>query len=176
MHEQLRHREPDTGREAHARDFSPPTPSPSPPARDDMAEALGVASSVIAVIEISGRVANLCYKYIKGVKNAQDDVNRVLREVNLLIETTNGLKEMLAGSSGDRLRTSQKIRDALDPALAQIVKLENDLHLSSRRQAFKKLGVAALTWPLKSKDVAKVTEELNRSTQAISLALQVDQT
>lgn len=86
-------------------------------------EALGVASSVIAVIEISGRVAAICFQYSKGVKNAKFEVNRLLREVNNLGETTSSVQDLLDGPCGNRLKTSSKLLDAIEEARAHLSKL-----------------------------------------------------
>jgi hypothetical protein len=36
-----------------------------------MAEVLGVASSVIAVVDLSANVLSLCFQYSQAVKNAE---------------------------------------------------------------------------------------------------------
>ncbi|KIE02136.1 P-loop NTPase, partial [Metarhizium majus ARSEF 297] len=139
-------------------------------------EALGVASSVIAVIEISGRVAAICFQYSKGVKNAKFEVNRLLREVNNLGETTSSVQDLLDGPCGNRLKTSSKLLDAIEEARVHLSKLNDDLSPSSAQKAFRRLRIGALKWPLKSKDVEKAVKQLGRCGQNISLALQVDQT
>ncbi|KID71021.1 P-loop NTPase, partial [Metarhizium hybridum] len=139
-------------------------------------EALGVASSVIAVIEISGRVAAICFQYSKGVKNAKFEVNRLLREVNNLVETTSSVQDLLDGPCGNRLKTSSKLLDAIEEARVHLSKLNDDLSPSSGQKIFRRLRIGALKWPLKSKDVEKAVKQLGRCGQNISLALQVDQT
>ncbi|KAG8422905.1 hypothetical protein J3459_009932 [Metarhizium acridum] len=139
-------------------------------------EALGVASSVIAVIEISGRVAAICFQYSKGVKDAKSEANRLLREVNNLGETTSSVQDLLDGPCETTLKTSSKLLDAIEEARIHLSKLKDDLRPSSAQKAFRRLRVGALKWPLKSKDVEKVVKQLGRCGQNISLALQVDQT
>lgn len=139
-------------------------------------EALGVASSVIAVVEISGRVAALCFQYSKGVKNAKEEVNRLLREVNCLGKTTSGVQDLLESPTGTKLKTSKKLLIAVEEAQAHLKKLDGDLRPSSTKKAFRRLGIGALKWPLKSKDVEKAVQQLGRCGQNISLAMQVDQT
>lgn len=139
-------------------------------------EALGVASSVIAVVEISGRIAAICFQYSKGVKNAKEDVDRLLREVNTLGETTSSVQDLLQGPTGTKLKTSKKLLRAVEEAQAQLRKLDGDLRPSSTQKAFRRLGIGALKWPLKSNDVERVIQQLGRCAQSISLALQVDQT
>ncbi|KAK8932066.1 hypothetical protein VCV18_000597 [Metarhizium anisopliae] len=126
-------------------------------------EALGVASSVIAVIEISGRVAAICFQYSKGVKNAKFEVNRLLREVNNLGETTSSVQDLLDGPCGNRLKTSSKLLDAIEEARVHLSKLNDDLSPSSGQKIFRRLRIGALKWPLKSKDVEKAVKQLGRS-------------
>jgi hypothetical protein len=47
-----------------------------------MAEALGLAASVIAVVQLSAKVASLCVEYYTNVKNARDDIIRLQREAD----------------------------------------------------------------------------------------------
>jgi hypothetical protein len=42
-----------------------------------MADALGLASSVITVIDLSAKVASWCSIYYANVKNARDDIKRL---------------------------------------------------------------------------------------------------
>ena len=52
-----------------------------------MAEALGLAASVIAVIDLSAKVAAQCSEYYANVKNARDDIGRLQRETQQLKAT-----------------------------------------------------------------------------------------
>jgi hypothetical protein len=45
-----------------------------------MAEALGLATNVIAVIDLSARVASRCSEYYAKVKDARNDIERLQRE------------------------------------------------------------------------------------------------
>ena len=78
-------------------------------------EGLGIAANVIAVIDLSVKVADWCVEYCKSVKNAKDDIVRFRLEVIGLQTAANGVKELLAGPSGERLKTSTAMQ--LRPAL-----------------------------------------------------------
>ncbi|KAH7116445.1 hypothetical protein EDB81DRAFT_819588 [Dactylonectria macrodidyma] len=47
-----------------------------------MAEAVGLAISVIAIIDLSAKVATLCLQYSTAVRNAGDDITRLQRRLN----------------------------------------------------------------------------------------------
>lgn len=49
-----------------------------------MAEVLGVAASVIAVIQLTGKVVSLAYEYLGGVKRASDDLRNLVNELHAL--------------------------------------------------------------------------------------------
>jgi hypothetical protein len=53
-----------------------------------MAEALGLAANIIAVIQISEQVVSACYHYYRTVKDAKKDIIAIINVVN-------GLKSML---------------------------------------------------------------------------------
>jgi hypothetical protein len=49
-----------------------------------MAEALGMASSVIAVVDLSAKVINSCVRYAQDVSHASEDKKRLAEEVTRL--------------------------------------------------------------------------------------------
>jgi hypothetical protein len=53
--------------------------------------------------------------------------------------------------------------------------LETQLDRGKANKAMRRFGLRALKWPLKSKDVTKIIEGLNRHKGTIILALNLDQ-
>ena len=139
-------------------------------------EGLGVASSVIAVVELSARVASLCLQYSLAVKDAKNHITRLQGEVKSLEDVLGEVKQLLDGPDGAKLSGSQKLFKALNDCLSQLKTLDKRLKPGKSRKAMSRIGVRALKWPFKSKEVDKVVMELERCKQTISLALQVDQT
>ncbi|KAH8747606.1 hypothetical protein F5883DRAFT_509598 [Diaporthe sp. PMI_573] len=76
-------------------------------------EGLGVAASVIAVVELSAKIASICSQYIKDVKNAENDVRRLLQEVNSLGAIAGYINRLLRGPNAARLESSQKLEAGL---------------------------------------------------------------
>ncbi|KAM0363087.1 hypothetical protein ACHAO7_011407 [Fusarium culmorum] len=72
-----------------------------------MAEALGVASSVIAVIDLSVKVSSLCLQYSREVKNAKDDIEKLREEVATFQATAKELQTLVEGPRGKELKASQ---------------------------------------------------------------------
>ncbi|RKK18447.1 Vegetative incompatibility protein HET-E-1 [Fusarium oxysporum f. sp. cepae] len=141
-----------------------------------MAEALGTASSVIAVVDLSAKVFSLCLQYSREVKNAKDDIKRLCKEVAAFQDTTEKLKALLEGPRGKELKTSQQLVSAIEDGHSTLGRVEQRLRPSTGRKAMSRFGMRALKWPFESKDVEGTIEKLERCRGNISLALNIDQT
>ena len=64
------------------------------------------------------------------------------------------------------------MRDILDDSRSQLASLENTLDPGKTRKAMSRIGIRALQWPFKSKDVEKIAQDLGSQRQAIYLYLQ----
>ena len=136
---------------------------------------LEVAASVIAVISLSAKVASLCHQYSTDVKNANKDIERLQAETSHLKTALESVQKLLEDSDGSALSASNKLRDALDDCSSQLTKLEKKLDPGKTRHMISRIGIR-LTWPFSGKDVEKIVMSIRTSRDAISLALQVDQT
>ncbi|KAI7762677.1 hypothetical protein LZL87_014165 [Fusarium oxysporum] len=141
-----------------------------------MAEALGVASSVIAVVDLSAKVFSLCLQYSREVKNAKDDIERLREEVTAFQDTTKKLQTLVEGPRGKELSASQQLKSAIDDGRSRLESLEQQLQPSTGRKTMSRFGLRALKWPFESKDVEGTIQNLVRCRQNISLALNIDQT
>jgi hypothetical protein len=72
-------------------------------------EGVGAAASIIAVIELSAKVASLCVQYSSAVKNAIPDIKRLQGELEGLNTTLQGARELLESPNGKSLKTSQDL-------------------------------------------------------------------
>jgi hypothetical protein len=138
-------------------------------------DGLSSAASVLAVVDMSAKVATLLFQYSKEVKNAKEDIGRVQLQVNSLKVASESVKQHLNGPDGAKLEASQKLLAALHQGFSQLKSLEQRLHLSKERKAMSRFGIRALKWPFHGKDVEKTIQHLSTCKQAISVALQVDQ-
>ncbi|KAI1032368.1 hypothetical protein LB504_013188 [Fusarium proliferatum] len=141
-----------------------------------MAEALGVTSSVIAVVDLSAKVFSLCLQYSREVKNAKGDIERLRKEVAACQDTTEKLKALLEGPRGRELKASQQLASAIEDGHSTLGKLEQRLRHSTGRKVMSRFGMRALKWPFESKDVEGTIQNLERCRGVISLALNIDQT
>ncbi|KAI1013595.1 hypothetical protein LB504_013201 [Fusarium proliferatum] len=141
-----------------------------------MAEALGVASSVIAVVDLSAKVFSLCLQYSREVKNAKDDIERLRKEVTAFQDTIKKLQTLVEGHRGKELSASQQLKSAIDDGRSKLESLEQQLQPSTGRKTMSRFGLRALKWPFESKDVERTIQNLVRCRENISLALIIDQT
>jgi DNA-binding transcriptional MerR regulator len=141
-----------------------------------MAEALGIASSVIAVVDLSAKVLSLCLQYSREVKRAKDDIERLHKEVSDFQVTIEEVEALIEGPRGRELKTSQRLASAIEDARSTLEKLAQELQPSTSRKAMRRFGVRALRWPYESKGIEGTTQNLADYRGNILLALNVDQT
>lgn len=141
-----------------------------------MAEALGIASSVIAVVDLSAKVFSLCLQYSREVKNTKDDIERLRKEVAAFQDTTKELKALIEGPLGRELKASQQLESAIEDGYLTLRKLEQRLQPSTGRKTMSRFGMRALKWPFESKGVEGTIQNLEHCRGIISLALNIDQT
>ena len=141
-------------------------------------EAVGSAASIIAVIDLSAKVASLCFQYYSAVKDARSDVERLQGELERLTTTLQGAQRLLESPDGKRLQTSQGMRDGLSDCSSQLTqlqsRLEKKLNPGSARKAMSRFGFRALKWPFESKEIDSIIKNLERHRDTLSVALAVD--
>jgi uncharacterized phage infection (PIP) family protein YhgE len=141
-------------------------------------EAVGSAASIIAVIELSAKVASLCLQYSSAVKNARSNVERLQGELERLTTTLQGAQQLLESPNGKRLQTSQGMRDGLSDCSSQLTqlqsRLEKKLNPGSARKAMSRIGFRAIKWPFESKEIDSIIKNLEQHRDTLSVALAVD--
>ncbi|KAF8489409.1 hypothetical protein JB92DRAFT_2820030 [Gautieria morchelliformis] len=151
---------------------------------DVMAE-LGLAASVIAVLQITSATIMTCFNYGNSVKNASKDKKKlrdrlmglqgVLAEVEELVELVDQDTSLRLPTDDEtnasRLPTLSKLLkdpDGLPRCQAEIETLHKKLEANRRMQA--------LIWPFKEGETRKSFEYLGQFQQVLSAALNADQT
>ena len=139
-------------------------------------DGLSVAANVIAVIELSAKIAALCFQYSAAVKDAKKDIERLQTKVNDVKKVAEDVQQLLDGPHSPKLSTSQKLGQAIHGCFAQLQTIGTRLDPGKSRKAMSRLGLRSLKWPFESKEIDKLVKELENCNANISLALQVDQT
>ncbi|OCK72831.1 hypothetical protein K432DRAFT_250612, partial [Lepidopterella palustris CBS 459.81] len=142
-------------------------------------DGLSGAASVIAVVDMSAKVASLCFQYSVEVKHAKGDIKRLHRKVNEIKNVLEKLEQLLRQDES-RLSTTRTLLDPLQRCSQELKDLEDKLKAKLEpglgRKAMQRFGMRALKWPLTSKEVEKAVQNLEKYGNTFSLALQVDQT
>ena len=121
-------------------------------------EALASAASIIAVVQISGKILTLCHGYISSVRDAKADIEWLMCEVNIL-------KELF-----ESVRTAENSIpvDLLNKTIEELEGLQSQLEPKKRHRWKERLGVQALKWPFKTTEVAGTIGRLERHKTAIA--------
>jgi hypothetical protein len=138
-------------------------------------DGLSSAASVIAVIQLTRSVVNICGGYIQEVKDARDDIITLQRTVAGLEAILQRFKELLHEPRGIKLSTSSLANNISD-CLSCLEALEEKIGLGRGKRMMKRLGIRAIKWPLKRKEVDRIIADLERYKSFFTLSLQVDQT
>ena len=139
-------------------------------------DGLSAATSVVAVINISAKVATLCFQYSAAVKDAKEDIERLKKKVVDIKGVLEEWEQLLRRSDKTRLPATHKLKDSLNGCFGQLQELEIQLEPGKTRKAMSRLGGRALKWPFKSKEIEKIIATLVKHEQTFFLSLQVDQT
>jgi hypothetical protein len=139
-------------------------------------DGLSAAGSIIAVIDISAKVASLCFQYSRAVKDAKKDITRLQSKVGDVKGVLEKIQQILNGSDKSRLPTTDALSVPLKQCLDDLQEISADLEPGKARKTMKQLGFRALKWPFTSEGVEKMIARLEKYEQTFSLALQVDQT
>ncbi|KAH6988808.1 vegetative incompatibility protein HET-E-1, partial [Ilyonectria sp. MPI-CAGE-AT-0026] len=139
-------------------------------------DGLSVAANVIAVVELSANVIRHCVQYAQDIKHAKDDKARLSQEVTRLHLALKNADDLLNGPQGARLKCSRALSVATGNSEAQLRRLDELLAFGQMTKSGKNAGLGAMKWPFQSKEVETLIQGLQRCTEAISSALQVDQT
>ena len=139
-------------------------------------DGLSSAASVIALIQLTGSIANICGGYIQEVKDARDNIISLQRTVAGLEGVLQKLKELLQESHETRLPTSSLLVNNISDCLLCLEAVEDKIDLGRGKRMMKRLGIRAFKWPLRRKEVDRIIIDLERYKSFFTLSLQVDQT
>jgi hypothetical protein len=132
-----------------------------------MAEALGLAASVITVVDLFIKVGVLCSVYCASLKSAQREARYILNEADKFTATLKDVERLLAGPNGVKIEASQNVRRGIADCRLQLDNLAAKLEQGTNWKSLK--------WPLAKEEVAEIVKKLERCRAAISLDLQVNQ-
>jgi Fungal N-terminal domain of STAND proteins len=80
-------------------------------------DGLSGAASIIAVVDISAKVASLCFQYSLAVKDAKNDITRLQRKIGDVKGVLENTKQLLDGLGKARLPTTDTLSVLLKQCL-----------------------------------------------------------
>lgn len=137
-------------------------------------EALSSAASVIAVVQITGSIVQICGGYISKVKSAKQDILRLQQEVSSLGEVLRMLNELLHGPDSTKLTTSHTLFNDVANCSSTLTILKEKIDLETTQNPMRRWGLRAFKWPLQHTEVEKVISDIKGYISLFSLALQTN--
>ncbi|KAF3284163.1 hypothetical protein TWF970_011382 [Orbilia oligospora] len=135
-------------------------------------EAVGAAASIIAIIELAGKLTKLFARYIGDIKNAESDQlalhDRILATAKLAEE----VDKLIHGPDKDKLGSLGE----LEKALAECQNIFQNLQQKLKPRGKARVGrfFVHLKWPLDKIEIERVVENLKKLEDTIHSALKID--
>lgn len=105
---------------------------------------------------------SLCGQYALDVKGAKEDIARLSNEVQYLRDTIESVQQLAKRGSASSAATIRKLQPCIYKCKSQLSRLTDKLNPGYGRKMIKKVGLRALTWPFRGKEVGKVVDALER--------------
>lgn len=137
---------------------------------------LSGAASVIAVVEILGKLFDICRTYSTSVKNARKDITRLRNEITALELVLTNVADIEDSGVSGQLETLSLLKspgEALERCQDELNRLIKPVDPGDGVQRMRKYGLGVLKWPLANKDVDKAVT-MERYKSLFSLALTGD--
>ena len=150
-----------------------------------MAEAIGLAASVVGILTLACQVTALSYKYLNNVKNASKDVEDLRLKLTSLsgilaaIHRCEVVNEVTLSNGRD---TGQNPLTVIETSLQQCTGVMEEMKLKLENKSINKyesakaaLGVIeSLKWPLKEKEMKDYTKKPQGFKSTFTLAISVE--
>jgi hypothetical protein len=138
-------------------------------------EALGIAANVIAVVDISVKILQICSQYAQEVRNATADIEELQQEVETLHVTAKKVKALIKSPQGTKLKASQDFEQQVKETVIVLSEVKWKLQPPTKPSFRQRLGFKSLKWPFQSEQVHRIVERIRKCSDSLSLALQVDE-
>lgn len=142
-------------------------------------DPLSAAASVIAVIQISASVFDVCRTYYTAVKNARKDIMHFQNELRGLESVLTSVADLADADDSERLSTLQiliKPEGPISQCRDDLEGLLEKLQAGVGEKQKNRFGVHVLNWPFKNKDIDKAISTIERHKSLFNFALTADQT
>ncbi|KAI0887568.1 ankyrin [Annulohypoxylon maeteangense] len=142
-----------------------------------MSDPLSVSASIAGLISLADLTFKLVYKYVRGVKDARNDIQSLADEINGLSSVLRTLEAIATTleSEGDKFDPTLRLH-YLNHCRRTLDKIEKRVRKAVDRLAKSKIGavVQQLKWPFSSSETQDLLTELARHKETIIMALSAD--
>ena len=139
-------------------------------------EALGAAASIIAVIDLAGKVWSVCWKYFGDVKNAESEIRRLMDNTMALQMVFQHIQSLAKGPDATKLIASKQLLESVSSELQEeFTHMLQVLQPGLRQKAKKRLLGRSLKWPFQKEEMEQTVQLLERHKTALTLAMNCDQ-
>ncbi|KAG8156758.1 hypothetical protein KVR01_013363 [Diaporthe batatas] len=144
-----------------------------------MAEALGLASSIVALVQLSASVYSATSKFCREAKDAKSKINALATQIRNLSGVLQSLSLLASaplfddfGVSGTDFRNTyiESCHSTLHKIKRKLEKAEWDIETGGNR----KLITRSLKWPFSSQETNELVAELSQHQNVLQLALSAD--
>jgi hypothetical protein len=140
-------------------------------------DGLSGAASIIAVIDISAKIFELCQTYVSAVKEARKDIQRLRDGVTSLQDVITDVRDLAEDPSLSRRSVFNHLNQHDGPVQQcerDLRKLLAQLEVGEGENKMRQFGLRALKWPFSSKDIDKRLKVINDHKATFTLALTSD--
>jgi hypothetical protein len=121
-----------------------------------MAEAIGLGASVVTLVQLTAQLAAVSFKYIGGVKQARDEIQKLVYEIRSLSTVFANLEVCIQDGSGST--QLKELEDSLQKCTLEIKNFVEKLEPTG--WSAKKM--ISLTWPFKVKETLDFVLRMER--------------
>ena len=135
-------------------------------------DPLSGAASVIAVVQVAGKVWSLCWKYYSDAKDSKPDIDRLMGYIIALQHLFQHVRDLAKGPGAAKLVASKELIEGTARELEwEFKSLQKVLEPGGAQDIPK----SCVEWPLQKEDVEKIIQLLERHKTTLITAMNCDQ-
>jgi len=133
---------------------------------------LGEAASIIAVVQITAQIAQICGGYLSEVRRAREDIQRLREKTETLNKIVEQLCLKVKDAGPDTVPNLHSVLQRIETCKSELEMLKDKLAPGKPMKLF---GRRALKWPFSSNETHRTIQMLEGYISSFSVALQIDQ-
>jgi len=137
-------------------------------------DPLSGAASVIAVVQVSGEVWSLCWKYHSDAQDAKPDIDRLMGYVLTLRHLFQHVQALAKGPGAAKLVASKGLLEGTALKLEWEFKTLQKILEPGKKQGILRFFGRRLKWPLQKEDVENTVQLLERHKTTLVTAMNSD--